>query len=173
MYDKYLSMHSVPAGAILKHILKKEHFSQEELAKKSDIYPQRISDLIRGKRKFTLELSNRLEYALGISTLGFFYKIQTNYDIYYYQDEKERKITPDLSKLHRALFWEIYSFDINWLRQADWVVQRVFEYGNKQEIEEIIRFYGHDRIVEILNKIPQTDTWKLNDRNKNRKLFGV
>jgi plasmid maintenance system antidote protein VapI len=174
MYEKYLSMPAVPAGAILKHILKKENISQKEIAEKSAIYPQRINDLIKGKRKFTPELSSRLEKSLGISILGFFCKIQTNHDIYCYQDEQERKITPDLSKLHKALFWETYSLDkINWIKHIRWVIQRVFEYGGQQEIEEIIHFYGHEKITETLNAIPVTDTWKLNDRNRNRKRFRI
>jgi len=174
MYEKYLSMHSVPAGAILEHILKNKHLSQKEIAEKSAIYPQRINDLIKGKRKFTPELSNRLEKALNIPTLGYFYKIQTNHDIYSYEDEQERKITPDLSKLHKAVFWETYSLDnINWIKNANWVIQRVFEYGNQQEIEEIIYFYGRKKITEILNAIPVTDTWKLNERNKNREKFKI
>ena len=167
-------MPAVPAGAILKRILQKEQLSQKEIAKRSAIYPQRINDLINGKRKFTPESSVRLENALGISTLGYFYRIQTNHDIYCYQDEQERKITPDLSKLHKALFWEIYSLEkINWLKSANWVIQRAFEYGNQQEIEEIIRFYGQTKVTEILNAIPVTDTWKLNERNENRKLFKI
>ena len=174
MYEQYLSMPAVPAGAILKQILQKEHLSQKEIAKKSAIYPQRINDLINGKRKFTPESSSRLEKALGISTLGYFYRIQANHDIYCYQDEQERKYTPDLSKLHKALFWETSSLEkINWLKNADWVIQRAFEYGNQQEIEEIIRFYGREKITEVLNTIPATDTWKLNDRSKNRQLFGI
>jgi plasmid maintenance system antidote protein VapI len=174
MYDKYLSMSGVPAGAILQHILKRAHLSQKEIAEKSDIYPQRINDLIKGKRKFTPELSCRLENALEIPTLGFFCKIQTNHDVYNYQDEQERKSTPNLSKLHKALFWEIYSLqDINWIKHANWVIQRVFEYGNNIEIEEIIKFYGRKKVTEFLNKIPQTDTWKLNERNSNREKFNI
>jgi plasmid maintenance system antidote protein VapI len=166
-------MSSVPAGAILKHILKKEKLTQKEIAEKSNIFPQRINDLIMGKRKFTPELSNRIEKVLGLSTLGFFYKIQTNNDIFCYQDEQERKITPNLAKLHRSLFWEIYSLDINWNRQANWVIQRVFEYGNQQEIEEIIRFYGREKVIGILNAIPKTDIWKLQDRTINREKFDI
>jgi len=174
MYEQYLSMPAVPAGAILKRILQKEHFSQKEIAKKTDIYPQRINDLINGKRKFTPELSSRLENALNISSFGYFYRIQTNHDIFCYQDEQERKHTPDLSKLHKALFWEVYSLEkINWLKNANWVIQRAFEYGNEQEIEEIIRFYGREKITEILNIIPLTDSWKLNERNKNRQFFEI
>ena len=174
MYEQYLSMPAVPAGAILKRILQKEGLSQREIARKSAIYPQRIHDLIAGKRKFTPELSSRLEKALGISTLGYFYRIQTNHDIYSYQDEQERKHTPDLSKLHKALFWETYSLEkINWLKSADWVIQRAFEYGSQQEIEEIIRFYGREKVTDALNTIPATDTWRLNDRNENRQRFAV
>jgi plasmid maintenance system antidote protein VapI len=158
----------------LKRILQKERISQKEIAKKSDIYPQRIHDLINGKRKFTPELSFRLENALRLTSSGYFYQIQTNYGIYCYQDEQERKHTPDLTKLHKALFWEIYSLEkINWLKSANWVIQRTFEYGNKQEIEEILRFYSREKVTTILNAIPITDTWKLKDRNKNRQLFDV
>jgi plasmid maintenance system antidote protein VapI len=174
MYEQYLSMPAVPAGAILKRILREEQLSQKEIAKKSAIYPQRINDLISGKRKFTPELSFRLEKILGLSTLGYFCRIQTNHDIYCYQDEQERKHTPDLTIMNRALFWETTSLDkINWIKNANWVIQRTFEYGNQQEIEEIIRFYGREKIIKVLNAIPTTDTWKLNDRNKNRQLWKI
>ena len=174
MYEQYLSMPAVPAGAILKQILKKEKISQKDIAKKAAIYPQRINDLINGKRKFTPEYSSRLEKALGISTLGYFYHIQANHDIYLYQDEQERKSTPDLSKLNKRLFWEVYDLSkINWIKSVNWVIQRTFEYGDKQEIEEIIRYYGEEKVAEVLNKIPATDTWKLRDRNINRQLFKI
>ena len=174
MYEQYLSMPAVPAGAILKRILQKENISQKEIANKSAIYPQRINDLINGKRKFTPEYSSRLEQALGISSLGYFYRIQTNHDIYLYQDAQERKYTPDLSKLHKAYFWETYSFDkINWIRNAKNIIQRIFEYGDKTAIEEIIKFYGREKVSDMLNAIPATDKWKLKDRNKNRQLFGL
>ena len=173
MYEQYLSMSSVPAGAILKQILKKEKISQKEIAEKSAIYPQRINDLINGKRKFTPEYSSRLEQALGISTLGYFYHIQTNHDIYLYQDEQERKNTPDLSKIRNVLFWDTNIKKINWLRSRNHIIKRTFEYGNENEIEEIIRYYGKDKVAEVLNSIPVTDTWKLHDRNVNRQLFKI
>ena len=174
MYEQYLSMPAVPAGAILRQILRKEKLSQKEIAEKAAIYPQRISDLIKGKRKFTPELSSRLEKALGISTFGYFYLIQTHYDIYCYEDEQERKYTPDLSKLKRALFWETSSLDkINWSKSANWIIQRIFEYGNQQEIEEIIRFYGREKVEKVLNAIPLTDTWRLDYRNENRQSFKI
>ena len=173
MYEQYLSMPSVPAGAILKQILKKEKISQKEIAKKSAIYPQRINDLINGKRKFTPEYSSRLEQALGISTLGYFYHIQANHDVYLYQDEQERKNTPDLSKLRNVLFWDADIKKINWIRSRYNIVKRAFEYGTEIEIDEIIKFYGRKKVTEALNTVPSTDTWKLHDRNINRQLFKI
>ena len=173
MYEKYLSLHSVPAGAILKQILGNKNISRNEIANKSSIPYRHVMDLIVGRRKFTSEYSRRLEKALDISTPGYFCMIQANYEKYLRADEQERKHTPDLSKLHKALFWETYSLDINWIKNAEYVVKRVFEYGNKTEIEEIIRFYGREKVAETLNSIPATDTWTLKDRNKNRQLFGI
>ena len=173
MYEQYLSMPSVPAGAILKRILQKEHLSQKEIAERAGIYPQRINDLINGKRKFTPETSARLEKALGLSTLGYFYRIQTNHDIYCYQDEQERKHTPDLSKINRTLFWDTNMDKINWVRAEHSIIKRAFEYGNKMEIEEFIKFYGREKVTKVLNAIPPTDTWKLNDRSRNRQLVGI
>jgi plasmid maintenance system antidote protein VapI len=167
-------MPAIPAGVILKRILQKEHLSQKEIAKKSAIYPQRINDLIKGKRKFTLEFSSRLVQALDISVAGYFYKIQANHDLYRHQDEQERKNRPEFSKLRKALFWEVGALEkINWLKSANWVIQRVFEYGNPQDIEEIICFYKSEKVTKVLDSIPATDTWKQKDREKNRRLFKV
>lgn len=173
MYEQYLSMPAVPAGAILKRILQKKQLSQKEIAERSAIYPQRINDLISGKRKFTPELSARLERALGISTQGYFYRIQTNHDIYSYQDEQERKQTPDLSKINKVLFWDAKIEKINWVRSAYSIIKRAFEYGDKIEIKEIIKFYGRKKVIDALNAIPPTDTWKLRERTNNRQFFRI
>ena len=171
MYEQYLSMPAVPAGAILKRILQKEGISQKEIAEKSSIYPQRINELVRGKRKFTPEMSVRLGNALGIVPGGYFYTIQANHDIHQYQDEQERKITPDLSKIHKVLFWDSVFDKINWLRDEKWIIQRAFEYGRPEEIEEIMRFYGKENVTNALNNI--TDKWHEQRRIKNRKIYNV
>ena len=48
--DTYLNMPSVPAGAILGKIAQKRHLPQAILAQKSGLIPQRINDLIMGRR---------------------------------------------------------------------------------------------------------------------------
>lgn len=152
MYEKYLSMQSVPAGKILEVILQKKNISQKELADRLNEYPQRIYDLIKGNRKFTVKSSLAIEKVLGIDIEGFFLKIQTNHEIYVYVTATELKTHPDLSKLNKALFWDTRIEKINWIRNKAWVIKRTFEYGNEEEIQEIIRFYGKDTVQSILSR---------------------
>jgi hypothetical protein len=76
---------------------------------------------------------------------------------------------PDLTKLKKALFWDTDINQINWRKNVKWVVQRVFEYGNATEIEEIIRFYGEKKVKEMLD--PITEKWKEESRNKNKIVY--
>ena len=113
----------------------------------SGIYPQRISELIKGTRNFTIQQSIDIEKALGIGIEGYFYKIQANYEVYAFLTEKELTQHPDLSKFSTALFWDTRIEKINWIKNKEWVIQRIFEYGNSQEINEAIRFYGKDCLI--------------------------
>jgi plasmid maintenance system antidote protein VapI len=169
MYEQYLSISTIPAGAVLKRILQKEGIGQKEVALKASLFPQRINDLVTGKRKFTPEMSVSIEKALGLTEMGYFYKIQANYEVYRYKEEQEKKDTPNLDRLHEALFWDTNIHDMNWKRSANWVIKRTFEYGQPEEIEEIIRYYGKEKVAEVLNSIH--DTWKEKDRNKNKTVY--
>ncbi|GHT20623.1 hypothetical protein AGMMS4957_08110 [Bacteroidia bacterium] len=169
MYEQYLSASTIPAGAVLKRILQKERIGQKEVALKASLFPQRINDLISGKRKFTPEMSINIEKALGLSEMGYFYKIQSNYEIHRCREEQEKKNTPNLDRLNEALFWDTDIHDINWKKSANWVIKRVFEYGQKEEIEEIIRYYGKEKVTKALNATH--DTWKERDRNRNATVY--
>ncbi len=156
MYDKYLSIADIPVGDILKRILHKENMSQRQLAIKACETPQRINDIIAGRRRITPEQSIKLEKALGIEILGFFYKIQANHDIYEVQLRASLHNRPDLSHFRNALFWDIDVNKLDWQRNKKWIIQRVFEYGNEKEMKSIILFYGKATVEAILSKI-ETD----------------
>ena len=146
--DIYLNMSSVPAGAILYRITQQKHMHQTTLAQKTGLIPQRINDLIMGRRRFTPQNSIILEQALDISLQGFFYKIQANHDIY------QARLTgnqpkPNLSQLSQTTFWDVDLSKIEWMKSKDWAIRRVLEYGTKDEIEELHRFYGHDAFAKI------------------------
>lgn len=146
--DIYLNMPSVPAGAILYRIVQQKHLHQNVLAQKTGLIPQRINDLIMGRRRFTPQKSFILEQALNISLQGFFYKIQANHDIYQAQLTSGQP-KPNLNKLTQTTFWDVDLKKLEWTKCQDWAIRRVLEYGTPEEIKELYRFYGHDAFVKI------------------------
>ena len=147
----YLSMPSVPAGAVLNRIIKKRKVSQVDLALKTGILPQRINDLIMGRRRFTPEISIQIEIALGIECEGLFYIIQANHDVYLSKMRNcNRK--PNLSILSSSTFWDVDLQKVDWNKGRDWAIARVLEYGNREEVEEMCRFYGINAVKKIANQ---------------------
>ena len=52
--------------------------------------------------------------------------------------------------LHPKFFWE-YRFDeIDWKGGYKMVIARIVERGSQDEIDEIIRFYGHDKVIRTI-----------------------
>ena len=147
----YLSMPSVPAGAVLNRIIKKRKVSQVDLALKAGILPQRINDLIMGRRRFTPEISIRIENALEIECEGLFYMIQANHDVYM-SKMHSRIYKPNLDVFSSSTFWDVDLQKVDWNKGRDWAIARVLEYGNREEVEEICRFYGSAIVREIASK---------------------
>ena len=158
MYEEYIKSEKTPAGKVLEHILRKAKITQKQLSIKAGVYPQRISELIKGTRDFTIQQSIAIEKALGISI-----------EVYAYLTEKEQTRHPDLSKFSMALFWDTKIEKINWIKNKEWVIQRIFEYGNSQEIGEGIRFYGKETIQAVLQGTHSK--WKKETRERNFKEF--
>lgn len=57
---------------------------------------------------------------------------------------------PDRTKFRPVLFWDVDPQKIDWHKNRSFVIQRVFERGEEQEIEEAIRFYGREEILRNL-----------------------
>lgn len=169
MFENYLSYQNIPSGAVLKRILAKNNISQKQLADQTGILPQRVNDFISNKRRFTVETSMKIENALNIDIPGFFYLIQSNYDVYLMRKQLERKKTPDMSKFRGNLFWDMDISALNWNDCKRIVIQRCFEYGNESEIKEIISFYGKTVVKEVLDST--VTEWKKLERIANYKKY--
>ncbi len=165
MYEKYLTINNIPTGAILKRILSQKGISQKKLAEVTGILPQRINDYITGKRRFTPEASLKIEKQLGISISGFFYHIQSNYDIYLTIQAGRLKQHPDFSLFRKSLFWDTDIEKLDWSSNKKWIIQRVFEYGNEAEIKAVIDYYGKNIVASYLETI--TSHWKEDTRKTN------
>ena len=53
---------------------------------------------------------------------------------------------PDLIKFRKTLFWDTTFDRIDFTAHSRYVINRVFERGNEEEIQEVIRFYGIETI---------------------------
>lgn len=136
-------------GIILERELKKRKLPKRRLAILIGEFPQLLGDITKGKRRINPSLSIRLGNTLGVDE-SFFLVLQTYFDIE--QEKKKRALQnkPDLSKLRPVLFWDTDINSINWEKNKASIIKRIFERGNRQEMEEIIRFYGKKEINSVL-----------------------
>ena len=113
-------------------------------------YPQTLSAIIRGRRAMNTPLSLRIEKALGLEE-GLLMTLQIYYDIAEEKHKEAKVDSPDLLKFRSALFWDTKVEAINFLEHRRFVINRVLERGNEEEVCEIIRFYGRDVIISNLS----------------------
>ncbi len=96
-------------------------------------------------------LALRIERELGWDE-GYLMTLQVFYDIKVEKDKERALLLKKAPKLRPILFWDTNADKIDWYKQKRAVIRRVFERGNEQEKEEIIRFYGQDEIDRVLDK---------------------
>ncbi len=147
--SQYLKMKETPAGAVLNHIISKSNLAKKDVAEGIGITPQRMNDLIHGKRRVTVEMSLLLESILNIQKAGFFYQIQTNYDIFRQQRKLAESKKPNLEAFSKTTFWDVDIRKIDWDKNKMFVIYRVLEYGTADELKEIESFYGKNQITKL------------------------
>jgi hypothetical protein len=54
--------------------------------------------------------------------------------------------------LKDRLFWDWKVEDVDWQKSARSVIERVLQRGNDEEYEELVRFYGREKIIHVLTK---------------------
>ncbi|MFP4488030.1 MAG: transcriptional regulator [Bacteroidales bacterium] len=148
MNNKLSIIKGIHPGLILERELKQRHIPKGRFAINMDEYPQTLVSITKGKRRMNTRLALKIEKALGIEE-GFFMTLQVYYDIEELKN-KQHKSHPDYTKLRRVLFWDTKMEDIDWKKQKNAIIKRVFERGNEIEKREIIRFYGRDNVNNIL-----------------------
>lgn len=135
-------------GLILERELKKRHLHKGPFAISLREFPQTLVSITKGKRRMNINIALKIEKALGIEE-GYFMILQVYHDI---EEAKksQNKEHPDFTKLRRVLFWDTKMENINWKKQKNAVIRRVFERGNDIEKNEIISFYGIENINDIM-----------------------
>ena len=161
LIEKYKGIHP---GVILERELKKKNIKQAPFALSLKVYPQTLNAITKGKRGITPELSLKIDRALGLEE-GTMHILQAYYEIQKIKFKNSQR--PDLSILRKALFWDTDIDKIDWEQQYKSVIKRVFERGNLQEKEEIIRFYGKEKVKKIIGSANATVKIELPFHNKN------
>ncbi len=143
-FEKYKGIHP---GIILDRELKKRSIKQRPFALSIAEHPQSFNAILKGKRNINTALALRIEKGLCLDE-GTLVLLQAYYDI---KKEKEKLgcQTPNLMVLRKSLFWDTDISQIDWEKQAKAVIQRVFERGDDDEKEEIIRFYGQEKVRSV------------------------
>lgn len=61
------------------------------------------------------------------------------------------KARPEISA---ATFWDIDPETLSFEEAADWVILRVFDKGSLQEVKSILKYYGKEKVKNILQYEP-------------------
>ncbi|MBC7440873.1 MAG: helix-turn-helix domain-containing protein [Flavobacterium sp.] len=138
----------VHPGKFLERELKKHIINNRQFALSIGEHPQTIGAIINGKRRMNIALSLKIEEKLHLEE-GFLMTLQLHYDIKLSKFDPDYK--PDLSKIRKGIFWDTTFEKIEWNLMKRTVVERVFSYGNDEEQQEIIRFYGKNK-VDLITK---------------------
>lgn len=140
----------IPPFAFLKREIEKKKISQKEFAQILNEHPQTLNAILKNKRKISIGLALKIEKELGLEE-GYISVLQTYYEIAI-EKQKHTNSKPNLSIITKGLFWEYDLEKIDWIRYADFIIERTFERGNTSEKEEITRFYGKQKVSSTLQK---------------------
>lgn len=150
MKSKLDILKGVHPGKFIERELLKSKISKRQFALSIDEHPQTLGAIIKGTRNMNVDLSLKIEEKLELEE-GFLMTLQVFHDIK--KAKRDVNYKPDLSKLNKITFWDTTFEKIDWRLMKISVIKRIFSYGNKDEQEEIIRFYGKNEVDKILSKI--------------------
>lgn len=144
--EKYKGIHP---GIVLDRELKKRAIKQRPFALSIGEHPQTFNAIIKGKRSLPIPLALKIEDKLNLNE-GDLVLLQTYFDINK-EKAKLQKYIPNTSLIRKVLFWDTDFDKLDWIKNYKAIIKRVYERGNNEEKNEIIRFYGNEKITEALN----------------------
>lgn len=128
----------IPPGKIIARNLAKRGLTQRKLAEEIGEHYQTLNAIILGSRHLTISQSLKMDNALGFPE-GFFAIVQTYYQIAL--EQKSRIEAKPVPPIRPVVFWDIDPENLDWNKNKDFIVARVNQRGNKEEIEEVRKYY--------------------------------
>ena len=150
MEDKIKILKGLHPGVFLQRELNKRKLKSGHFAESIGEHPQTLSAIIRCRRSMNIPLSLRIEKALGLEE-GLLMTLQIHHDIAEEKRRASQSNRPELSKIRHTLFWDTSLENIDFTTHKRYVINRIFERGTEEEIQEIIRFYGKETILSTID----------------------
>ena len=138
--DRIQILRGIHPGKLIENDLKKNHISQETIARQVGVSKQMINAIIAGRRDISIELSLKLDHALNYEE-GSLAQLQTWYKIEEIKTKQSLSLFSSPPNVRQVLFWD-YDYDkLDWGRYRNAIIHRVLERGSREEKAEIARYY--------------------------------
>ncbi|MFH7010414.1 DUF6922 domain-containing protein [Flavobacterium sp. FlaQc-52] len=62
------------------------------------------------------------------------------------------KLTKNIPNLHPKFFWDFRFDNIDWDGGYKMVIARIVERGGQDQIDEIVRFYGREKVIKAVRE---------------------
>lgn len=159
-FEKYKGIHP---GLILERELRKRKLEKASFAISINVLPQALNEITNGQLDITTALSFKIDKALELEE-GTMISLQAFYEIEKEKSKLASEDRPNLSLLRKALFWDTQIETINWRKQYKAIIKRVFERGTKGEKNEIIRFYGLEKVEDTVGSDFTISTYSIHEK---------
>lgn len=156
MIAEFESYKGVHPGKVIERMLDKRGISQRSFALSLPEHPQTFNAILKEKRSLNIPLSLKIEKALDLEE-GSLMTLQIHYDI---KQERLRRQGPG-PNIPPVIFWDVDMSKIDWEKRAEYVIKRVYERGNQAERNEIDRYYGVEKVNEVLSGLTRTPSGNL------------
>jgi antitoxin HigA-1 len=145
MTEEFESYKGIRPGKVIERLLSKRNIDKRAFALALPVPLRTFNSNLQAKRSLTTILSLKIERALELNE-GCLMTLQVFHDIKLARLELQGP-GPDVSK---GIFWDVNFDTIDWRKYEKFVIVRVYERGDRHERDEVDRYYGIERVNQVL-----------------------
>ncbi len=165
MKPKIEILKGIHPGKIIARELQKRGMSQRAFAASIGEHSQTFNAIITGRRNLTTEMAVKIEQSFGYKEC-FLLILQAYHEIAEYKKRLAAMSITGVPNVRRALFGDTDFDTIDWGVYKEAVIQRICEWGKKEEKAEIARFY-HIPVSE-LNRYKPKNSYRIKRLHDNQ-----
>ncbi|MBD5309260.1 MAG: helix-turn-helix transcriptional regulator [Bacteroides sp.] len=140
MIRRFSVYKGIPLGLIIKKDLKRNSISQKVLADKVGISYSSMNRALNGKRVLSDEEASCIDAIMGYEE-SFTKQMQS----YFLEKDNKKNISNETiipPYIRACVFWDIDLGKLDWIKHRQFIINRVSQYGNYEERENVENFYS-------------------------------